>query len=112
MTNDQLNRLLAELLGWTNVQTQEFVFGKPTTFGKPPPGIYNVNIPDYCGDLNAVYSVVMGLSETQRIAYRTQLIETCVELMSRDTVFVKGSPIDATAAQRTLALIRTLEGES
>jgi hypothetical protein len=97
MSNEELNRKLAELLGWS-----DFYHGGKRLSGRRPdedPGS-SCWVPDYCGDLNAV-SVVMGLNEDQRSEYRHALV---TQWPSQ-----KVDAVDASAKERTEALIRTLE---
>src|SRR5690606_32985715 len=92
-----LNRRLAELLGYKIIRIDD---AQSTWFRAELDG-KRIPLPSYVTDLNAVHGVVMGLTDEQRHAYRTALIPREREH--------RGSQIDATALQRTEALIKALE---
>ena len=110
MTTDEKNRRLAELLGWTNVTTQEFVYGKPTTFGTPPYG-FSMDVPNFCHDLNAVHEVVMGLDDEPSIDFVCHLLDVLGGEENLPGLEGLVTYTRATAEMRVDALILTLEGK-
>ena len=119
MSNEELNRKLAELLGWTNISLYEDNQDPPIWTGRPkdlPRHEWDKRIPDYCTDLNAVHEVEMGLSADpdKQYDYGEYLREAAECTGPRGRHFVpNGFGIWAiatlTAKQRTEALIKTLE---
>lgn len=52
MTNEQINRAVAEELGWTNIRPR-YAFG-PALLGLEPRHKQECRVPDFCNDYNAV----------------------------------------------------------
>lgn len=52
MTNEQINRAVAEELGWTNIRSR-YAFG-PALLGLEPRYQQECRVPDFCNDHNAV----------------------------------------------------------
>lgn len=97
------NKHLHRLLGWKRHNLHPAYWTK----GDPDALVPNVSdlalMPDYCHDLNAVHSVVMGLPADTRAAYRSRLGLTPMhEALAH---------IDASAEIRVDALILTLEAQ-
>lgn len=110
MNDKELNKRLAELLGW-----EECFIGKTGSVrGRPPNSPYlhtRAWVADFSSDLNAVHAVVMGLTREQRDAYSKHLNQI-VAIHNSQFHGPDGQSIathDATALQRVQALIKTLE---
>lgn len=108
--DDQLNRRLAELLGWK--------LRGESPIATPPPGTPSIDgsatIPDYCADLNAVHEVIREASVGITMEYHRQmaLAEYIPIFTAPLNPYQRTALIDATARQRTIALIRTLENHN
>ena len=98
-----INRAMAEVAGWTE-------FGVRIAWGLPPgafdDGSENClrHYPYYLTDLNAVHEVIGAMLFSQRRAYREELKSI---LLPGHTVATEEC-IDATARQRTTAILKTL----
>ena len=105
MTDDQINAVIAEVCGWTNVHPAN-------RSGKAPGTDYTSNyehILNYCADLNAMH-------DAEQILRRMgpEYARWLLEIVSRDAgpgiFYAAGSfaHIKATARQRAEAFLRTL----
>lgn len=101
MSNEELNRKLAELLGWKKKRANVGRQRPPEYFWREPVSQIYTDLPNYAGDLNAAHGVVMGLNEDQRSEYRHALV---TQWPSH-----KVDAVDASAKERSEALIKTLE---
>lgn len=104
MTNDEQNKRLAELLEM-NPHPSAFC---ESGIGHFERGICIREIPNYCADLNAVHEAVMGLLDSDRDIYRLELCRS-IRPTTTGPESAMQLAMDATAAQRVDALIRTLE---
>lgn len=68
--------------------------------------------PNYTTDLNAVHSVVMGLTDDQHNRYRERLYGIKRQDLPTLKFYAMEAAVDATARQRTEALIKTLEEQA
>lgn len=113
MTNEQINRAIAEACGWTEFHTEDF-----TEMGMPcfvqmalPPGFIHIEnsmpLPNYCNDLNAMHeaekTMLAGFEDDPEGSalwsdYQTNLIIVCPAYLS----------YHATANQRAEAFLRTI----
>lgn len=102
MTNEQINRQIAEACGWTNIHDSG-PWHHHKIWGYPPmqPGqggnTYNY-LPDYCNDLNAMHEAEATLTEDQLWIMARQ-----IERNWEDQWYFR-----ATASQRAEAFLRTL----
>lgn len=98
MTPEQINKAIAEHLGWF---LHEDKFGGPTYWAIKKDGFINIypsGNPNYYGDLNAMHEAEETLTEVdQWILYQCHLAEG-------QTKFI----VHATAAQRAEAFLRTI----
>ena len=103
MNPEHQRAAIAEACGWTDVR---FIGRGDDTIcvGKPKVRPGGINVPDYLNDLNAMHEVEKVLSRGVGYhqpggfgRYKTLLAEVCGEQR----------PIDATAAQRAEAFLRT-----
>ena len=102
MTDEQINAVIAELCGWTEVRNSVYRHRKP--WGHPPLNHDKIKLlPDYCTDLNAMHEaerMFIGPIESQ---YAENLVEiTNADWMEQTRFFC------ATARQRAEAFLRTL----
>ena len=104
MTPDELNKRLAQLLGW---ETEGYRDG----YGGPPHDTAPERIPDYANDLDAVHEVEMGLKGEDMERYSITLHTLRIEqgIPTHTDGWRNLGMLSATALQRTEALIRTLE---
>ena len=99
MTDDQINAVIAEVCGWTNVHPAN-------RSGKAPGTDYTSNyehILNYCADLNAMHEAEKVLTGLTRHAYCDALLDTVQD--SPDHLW---EVLTATARQRAEAFLRTL----
>ena len=110
MTPDEINRAIAEHLGWKNVHVYEDDAGPPIHCGTPPGPIpYDAVIPRYSEDLNA-------MREAEKTAFKssTLWLEFACNILSvleaADMSVTDGMTcvLQATAAQRAEAFLRTV----
>lgn len=114
MNDQELNKRLAELLGWTDLSILRNPGGKYVVFGTTPddgknhPNSYIVNppncsgceLPNYCSDLNAVHEILLVITDKQFRRY-----DQWMRTMRAQGEFKR---IPA-AKQHVKALIKTLE---
>ena len=110
MTNEQINRAIAEQVGWTDVHFYEDDAGPPIHCGYPPGIRHYATIPRYSTDLNAMNEAEKTL--TDRDAYLREL-QTVTQTW--DHVDADGDEVDwfwelatATAIERAEAFLRTI----
>lgn len=105
MSGDEINIRLAKLLGWTEIRS---CWGELQ--GKPPGGKCPYTIPEFNEDLNAIRDAELSTGARDR-AYYLRALE---EIVGEDTQCHPNNAqiecIFASAQQRALALIKTLEG--
>lgn len=92
MTNDQINRAIAEACGWNN---------KPVVRTNGKGSVWVTEWPDYCSDLNAMHEAEKVLSDDQ-----FKLYSHWVEKLMPNTGF--RFLLCATASQRAEAFVRSL----
>lgn len=99
MTDEQINRAIAEACGWIFVIRDEW---------ESPSGdlLPSCSIPHYCSDLNAMHEAEKVLTEVNWFYYTSELARI-VRLPNQPEVQIKQS-IHATARQRAKAFLRTL----
>jgi hypothetical protein len=99
MTNEQINAAIAEVCGWENVCQHP---KNPNVWVGKHAG-WLQEVPDYCGDLNAMHEAEKTLTSAQLLDYVALLFDATYEAVL------------ATARQRAEAFLRTLgkweEGE-
>jgi hypothetical protein len=108
MTNEEINRAIAESVGWGLVPLdgREFA-GIPVMVWKRPDGERGFPISDYCNDLNAMHEVENRLTDDEHLRFRN----TLWLLIIRTTQFphhVSRNVHSATARQRAEAYLRTI----
>lgn len=98
MTDEQINRAIAEACGWTDIDG----LSAKGLMGNPPELLRSFNyIPDYCTDLNAIHDALMTLKDYRILKYYTQMLEAVVDEPLRFYA------IRATARQHAEAFLRT-----
>lgn len=100
MTDDKINKAIAEACGWTEIQDSG-VWHHHKLWGYPPlkPGQGGNSfhyLPDYCNDLNAIH-------EAEKVLTQKQITDYVIEVMQ----FLH-EPMLSTARQRAEAFLRTL----
>lgn len=114
MSDDEINRAIAELCGW-KCRTEGMLWSElehracilrgselervRRKMGLPMEG--NVLSPDYAHDLDAIHEAEKMLNQSQRVSYVRLLQTLCWDRKLGDSCF-------ATARQRCEALLRTL----
>lgn len=94
MTNDQINRAIAEVCGWTEIGICDCGF---KISGIPPyRSAHKKHIPDYCADLNEMHDAEKTLTDDQWHDYVENVGGFCQQVMY------------ATARQRAEAFLRTI----
>lgn len=100
--DDDLRVMLAELAGWENTTADGFFIGR-----SPNGGGY-AELPNYPQDLNACREVALTLDREQKNRYINRLSED-VQEDHMDAVDLDFAWCEASARQRTIALILTLQ---
>lgn len=100
MTDEQINRAIAEACGWTEIHDSgPWHNHKPWGYPPQPPGTggnaYKY-VPNYCVDLNAMKEAEMTLTSVQLLNYIAMLYNVCDD-----------APL-ASSRQRAEAFLRTL----
>ena len=97
MTNEQINKAIAETCGWIDRPTCTDFLGNPLL---PP---------DYCNDLNAMHEAEKMLTTKQKQRYATALSDALSDSAPTESCHtVWSDTIHATASQRAEAFLRTL----
>ena len=94
MTDEQINRAIAEACGWHSITTTG-------VHGMKGPLRGYMQIPDYCTDLNAMHEAEKVLTDNQFVRY-SRWIESFMQSPEYR------SYLCATARQRAEAFLRTL----
>jgi hypothetical protein len=97
MTDEQINKTIAEACGWTDCN--EYI-GKPPTHKMDQ---YNRPLPNYARCLNAMHEAEESLNPIKAAEYARML--TSIAWQSEQPVF---APMIATARQRAEAFLKTL----
>ena len=104
MTDQEINKAIAEAIGWKWVHLQEQIGLRGVLRGYPPNvecvGVNQEYVTDYCNDLNAMHEAEKVLKGGMRSNYDAELTLICL----RDYNFIW----ESTASQRAEALLRTL----
>ncbi|WP_239645155.1 hypothetical protein [Paenibacillus polymyxa] len=107
MTDQQLNRALAELMGWRNFKEDEH-----NVWGAPPDDGWSNSLPRYCTDPAASLEVQAKAIELDRVAYVNNLYEACYEFKrDKDSAWDEiniAFLLNASPRQRTEAAYLTL----
>jgi len=102
MTDQEINKAIAEYCGWTECRLTIKGAGGGTVFetayGKPPNRKYEAPCPDYTGCLNAMHEAEKNLKEKHTHAYACNL---------NQAVWYWGL-IHSTAKQRAEAFLKTI----
>jgi hypothetical protein len=98
MTNEQINKVIAETCGWIERPTCTDFLGNPLL---PP---------DYCNDLNAIHEAEKTLTDEQHRQYRSEVwYSVCNDISSYECVKAAERPhFSATARHRAEAFLKTL----
>ncbi len=96
MTDEQINKVIAEACGWECLAPDVWHHGI-VGYSKDTHGIVRSRIPDYCSDLNAMHEAEKTLSEDQM-----WIMARKIELNEDRWYF------HASARQRAEAFLRTL----
>lgn len=99
MTNDQINRAIAEACGWTEISNCDCGF---KISGMPPYwAAHKKHLPDYCNDLNAMHEAEKTLTDDQFKWYTHWVEKLMPETKYR-------CYLCATASQRAEAFVRSI----
>ena len=69
MTDEEINREVAESVGWTGVHMCEYDAGPSIQCGYPPNFAYAAMVPDYCNSYDAIMPLVKGLDGTLKMRF-------------------------------------------
>jgi len=113
MKNKEQRIAIAEACGWTEIKhnpTTDLWYGTPPKDHKP---VWDVILPNYLNDLNAMHEAEKMLDGNQQInfaCYLTQPVrDEIYEVMPNDLRYTVCYPaLHSTAAQRAEAFLRTL----
>ena len=111
MTDEQINRVIAEACGWTDIDG----LSAKGLMGTPPESLCSFNyIPDYCNDLNAMHQAEKCLSEKHMREYIFELHNITDGDMNAQGDFWDRAKlyypvVCATARQRAEAILRALK---
>ena len=109
MTDQEINVTIANSLGWRYLGGlwYHIVDGKATS----GTGIEGIIFRDYCGDLNAIHEVELGMDKESRFKFRENLVTIVVRDAQVSHEEARGDAwcylISATARQRAEAYLRT-----
>lgn len=98
MTNDQINRAIAEACGWSQVGHNGY---QPVWANSKGERWAESHLPDYANDLNAMHEVEELLSDLEYDLFLGSLIELCI-VVGRERIN------SATASERAEAFLRTI----
>lgn len=104
-TDEELNVMLAECLGWRHVKRRATIAPDfPTGFSPTASGLIHM-VPHYCSSLDEVARVEAGLTDEQHRDFRHHLMVIVIRETKgdQDRAFVSAKP-----RQRTIALNSTL----
>ena len=79
MTNQEINKAIAETCGWNQKSSH---FGGSEGIWTDPSGIDHTKFPDYCSDLNAIQKVVKAMPDHLKDTYIDWLYDLSVNLCS------------------------------
>ena len=96
MTKEQINIAIAEACGWKYVNNETHAPDGSFWWSK------ELEIPDYCNDLNAMHEAEKILSDEPHADYACELVKT---IRQNGEWF---ESVSATAAQRAEAFLRTI----
>lgn len=113
MTPDEINKAIAEHLGWSDVHFYEDDAGPPIHCGYPPGIRHYATIPNYSGDLNAMHEAEKTLDEDQQVDYSLWKLSSVTNCYSKASQRRHGCTLNwiiatATAPQRAEAFLRTI----
>jgi hypothetical protein len=97
MTNEQINIAIAEACGWKYEKNETHAPDGSFWWSK------ELEIPDYCNDLNAMHEAEKILSDESHADYACELVKT----IRRNGEWFES--VSATAAQRAEAFLKTIE---
>lgn len=110
MTEQQINVAIADIMGWTQITEHALLresMGRSYT-GKHPQGGVIMDIPNYCGDLNAMADAEGTLTFTDRQTYYCNVQRVMSSSLPDHRYLVMQECIRATARQRAEAFLRTV----
>jgi hypothetical protein len=100
MTKEEINIAIAEACGWTD--TKIVNYGGKLMYGQ-------IEVPDYCNDLNAMHEAEKVLTIKQKQRYATALSNDLSDSAPTDSCHtVWSDTIHATALQRAEAFLKTI----
>jgi len=105
MTDEAINKAIAEFDGYKSVVFNKgwkgWIFARNSEV--------QVNIPDYCNDLNAMRKVLLKLISTeQQNQYINNIAEVCWADVSRSNNQVVFNQLTASARQQAIAFVKTI----
>lgn len=105
MTDQEINKAIAESIGWKLVHLQEQIELRGVLRGYPPNvecvGVNQEYVTDYCNDLNAMHEAEKTLNKYQQSVIYSDNLMKIVGYHTFDSAH-------ATAHQRAEAFLRTL----
>jgi hypothetical protein len=108
MTNEQINKAIAEACGWNECRLVAKVvlstLRDPVAYGIPPNGTYEIACPNYCNDLNAMHEAEKVLAPSNWNRFSEKWWNYYHHLLDGDV----HKTIHATARQRAEAFLRAL----
>jgi len=111
MTNEEINRAVAESVGWKFIPCHDDGFGRAT--GErwlDPDGDIGLTPPDYCNDLSAIHEAEQQTFKTRedQMELGMTLLDVCAPGEPVTVVFAIAVIVTATARQRAEAYLRTI----
>jgi len=101
MTPQEINTAIAEHLGWKNLW-KTHAFGLR---GDDPNTGEDNDVPNYCGDLNAMHEAQKMLTESHQYIYAEKILPYSDDECSQTVAWAM---LTATARQRAEAFLRTI----
>jgi len=98
MTDEQINRAIAEACGWKWVQSYQWTDSNGLN-------AFSWDIPNYCSDLNAMHEAEKVLTKEQVREYQCFMYDMACEI---HTTHGRWMPYSATARYRAEAFLRAL----
>jgi hypothetical protein len=113
MTESEINRAIAESVGWKwfdhpDVRERTKTWTLQDKWIQTPTGelVFPHNVPNYHGDLNAIQRTVMLLS---RDGVRSKYNQMLMDSLQPTEAFILDRTINATAQQRCIAYLRSID---
>ena len=102
MTTEQINKAIAEACGWTGITLRVHGIGGPRLAGFHKEAGVHKFLPNYCGDLNAMWEAEAHLTPEQQDDFAYYLSEIVAPITGESW-----KSIHASAMSRAKAFLRT-----